>query len=256
MRVHCLHHTTFEGTANVERWAARKGYPVAHTFVSEQPLPEPEDFDLLVVFGGPMGAYEEKKYPWLCSEKRFLEQTLAANKAIFGICLGAQLVADVAGGRAYRGHTEEVGWFPVTLNDAGKRSEFVGGFPETFYPLHWHGDTFELPPQARLLGSSACYPHQVFELGERVLGIQFHLDLTLEDVKQIVRYQRFSKSDTYFQSRTEVVAQKERFTTCLFLLHQLLEAFERICGSAGAAQPLEEQALPLKRPSRTARRRA
>jgi GMP synthase-like glutamine amidotransferase len=253
MRVHCLHHTTFEGTANVERWATRRGHLVSHSFMSENPsLPEHDEYDLLVVFGGPMGAYEERKHPWLKTEKFFLEQALIQDKGILGICLGAQLLADVAGGRAYRGHSEEVGWFPVTLTETGKESNLARGFPEVFHPLHWHGDTFELPFGSRHLARSDCYPNQMFDLGERVLGIQFHLDLTFEDLKQIVRYQRFSKQGPFFQSRAEVVAQKERFTSCLFLLHHLLDVMEEAVAGAADSRPTTQ--AEVKRP-KAARRR-
>jgi GMP synthase (glutamine-hydrolysing) len=138
--------------------------------------------DILVVMGGPIGAYEESSYPFLKEEMKWIERHLAGGGIFLGICLGSQILARVMGARVYPGKGKEIGWFPLSLNDAGKSSPLVKleGRPV----LHWHGDTFDLPECATLLASTSSYPHQAFSAGKRVLGLQFHLEVTPRDLER------------------------------------------------------------------------
>ncbi len=103
MRIHYLQHVPFEDLANIEVWAKEKGHSISVTrlYDDEEP-PEIKDFDWLVILGGPMNIYEEKTYPWLIREKEFIGEAIAAKKIVLGICLGAQLIADVLGGKVTR----------------------------------------------------------------------------------------------------------------------------------------------------------
>jgi GMP synthase (glutamine-hydrolysing) len=132
--------------------------------------------DLVVVLGGPIGAYEDAAYPFLGDELRLIEHRLRANRPTLGICLGAQLIARALGARVHPGSVKEIGWAPLTLTEAGKRSplRFIaqgGGIV-----LHWHGDTFELPDGAVHLASSALYENQAFSWGQSALALQFHAE--------------------------------------------------------------------------------
>jgi len=128
--------------------------------------------DLVVVLGGPIGVYEQERYPFLVDELRALSKRVREGRPTLGICLGAQLLAAALGARVYPGHAKEIGLAPVTLTEAGAGSCLapLHGQPV----LHWHGDTFELPEHAVRLASTPLYENQAFSLGRNVLGLQFH----------------------------------------------------------------------------------
>lgn len=134
--------------------------------------------DLLVVLGGPIGAYEERAYPFLRAELALLERRLAARRPVLGICLGAQLLARALGARVFRGERKEIGWSPLALTEAGRASSLRRLDGAHTPVLHWHGDTFDLPDGARLLASTELYAHQAFAWGDCALGLQFHPEVT------------------------------------------------------------------------------
>lgn len=138
----------------------------------------------MVILGGPMSAYDP--LPWLEEEKRFIDGAIREGKKVLGICLGAQLIADVLGAKVYPGPEKEIGWFPVTLSEAAQESRLFAEVPHEIIPLHWHGDTFDLPKGASRLASSELTPNQAFSLGTTVLALQFHLEMRRKDAEAIV----------------------------------------------------------------------
>lgn len=134
--------------------------------------PDPIGTELLVVLGGPIGAYEEDKYPFLRDETDLLERRLAAGRPTIGICLGAQLMARALGARVYPSQAKEIGWAPIALTEAGRRGPL--GRLEDGPVLHWHGDTFDLPEGAERLASTPVCENQAFAYGRNALGFQFH----------------------------------------------------------------------------------
>lgn len=128
--------------------------------------------DLVVVLGGPIGVYETTAYPWLVREIAQVGARVAAGRPTLGVCLGAQLIAASLGQRVYPGRAKEIGWAPVTLSPAGRAGPLAA--LDGVSVLHWHGDTFDLPPHASLLASTEVTPHQAFAIGDTVLGLQFH----------------------------------------------------------------------------------
>lgn len=190
MRVQVLQHVPFEGLGSIEDWFNREDFTVAYTRLFENdPLPALADVDWIIVLGGPMSVNDEAQYPWLRAEKAFLRQALQAEKRILGICLGAQLLASALGSRVYPAPEKEIGWFPVfaDIRDQGTDISEDFSFSESLTVFHWHGETFDLPPQARRLARSAVCPNQAFQLGYRVLGLQFHLETTPAGVEALVR---------------------------------------------------------------------
>jgi GMP synthase (glutamine-hydrolysing) len=131
--------------------------------------------DLIILLGGPIGAYEESIYPFLRRELALLERRLAAARPTFGICLGAQLIARVLGARVYPARAKEIGWSELQLSQAGRNGPLrhFAGVPV----LHWHGDTFDLPHGAELLASTEICPNQAFGLGHHMLACQFHPEI-------------------------------------------------------------------------------
>ena len=173
-----LRHVPFEDLAYFETVLAERGLGVRYVDAVTDDLAAIDAARpcLVVVLGGPIGAYEDAAYPFLGDELRLIEQRLGANRPILGICLGAQLMARALGARVYPGPVKEIGWAPLTLTDAGRRSplRFIaegGGIV-----LHWHGDTFDLPDGAVHLASSALYENQAFAWGPSALAMQFHAE--------------------------------------------------------------------------------
>jgi GMP synthase (glutamine-hydrolysing) len=137
---------------------------------------DPADGDLLIVLGGHQAAYETELHPHIAEELRLVRARIDAEKPIFGVCLGAQLMAGALGGQNYRGEKPDLGYQTIELTDAGRRSPIrhVAGTGM----LEWHGDHFTLPEQATLLASSAAYPNEAFAIGDFALAVQFHPEVT------------------------------------------------------------------------------
>lgn len=183
MRIHSLEHQPEEGPAKIADWAAARGHTLARTALyAAEPPPALDTFDLLVIMGGGMNIYQHRDHPWLVEEKAFLRRAIDAGKPILGICLGAQLLADVLGGKVYQNPEKEIGWFPVNFTD---RTGLFAAFPETMNVMHWHGDTFDLPPGAHLTASSEGCLRQAFVWGDRVVGLQFHLEMGAVNVADL-----------------------------------------------------------------------
>lgn len=187
MRIHFLQHVPFEGPAGIGVWASGKGHGTSLTPLFEDAeLPDYDDFDWLVVMGGPMGIHDDAKYPWLVREKQFLRESIDRGKTVVGICLGAQLIAEALGARVYRNAHKEIGWLPIELTDEGRESRLLVFFSHRFEVFQWHGDTFDLPEGAVHLARSEGCEHQAFLYDGRVLGLQFHLESTHESVGELV----------------------------------------------------------------------
>jgi GMP synthase (glutamine-hydrolysing) len=134
----------------------------------------------LIVMGGPMGVYEQDRYPHLKDELRLIQSALAAARPVLGICLGSQLLAAALGARVFRGPRKEIGWYPVRLSAAALEDMLWSAMPPQFDALHWHGDVFELPAGAISLASSDLTAHQAFRYGPSAYGLLFHLEMTTQ----------------------------------------------------------------------------
>jgi GMP synthase (glutamine-hydrolysing) len=139
--------------------------------------------DLLVVLGGPIGAYEDLAYPFLKRELALVAERLAADRPTLGICLGAQIIARALGAAVYPGGVKEIGWAPVRLTEDGRRSCLAPLGDDALHVLHWHGDTFDLPEGATRLASTDLYANQAFAWGRAALALQFHLEATAEGLE-------------------------------------------------------------------------
>ena len=211
MRVHWLQHADFEDLGCIAPWLAAKGYSVSGTrlYAGETP-PEPSAFDALVVMGGPMNIYDYAAHPWLRREKAAIRAAVDAGKRVLGVCLGAQLLADVLGGPVTRNADSEIGWFALNLTEAGRASPFFADLPERFTGFHWHGDTYALPPGAACLASSEGCAQQAFALGSQVLGLQFHLEVTRPNAEEWFRHER-PQPARYVQTPEQILAQRDSF---------------------------------------------
>jgi GMP synthase-like glutamine amidotransferase len=184
MKVHVLQHMPNEGPGSIAPWLEHAGATVSFThFYQSTALPDPRGFNLIIALGGPMSVNDETVLPWLVAEKQFLRDAMACGTAVLGICLGAQLIASALGARVYPNAQKEIGWFPVTGLNAG---EGLFQFPAVTHVFHWHGETFDLPPGAIQLARSAACENQAFQLGNNVIGLQFHLETDPASAKAFV----------------------------------------------------------------------
>ncbi len=187
MRIHILQHVPYESPGSITDWAEEKGFPVSYTrFYENGQLPRLEDFDLLVIMGGPMNIYEKDKYPWLMLEKAFIQNCLSAKKKILGICLGSQLLADALGTIVYPNKEKEIGWFPIFKNGAHPVLDL---FPEgEIEAFHWHVDTYDLPGGAVPLFYSEATKNQGFVYEDQVFALQFHWEIRPGTMIELIQH--------------------------------------------------------------------
>lgn len=207
MRAHFFQHVPFEGLGSIEPWLRSSRAEITGTkFFQNATLPNVKDADLLIVMGGPMSVNDEVDLPWLVAEKRFIRQAVEEEKAVVGICLGAQLIASAMGARVYPNKEKEIGWFPI-FSVQSSSPQRLFSFPPEALVFHWHGETFDLPNGATQLARSVACENQAFQLGRRVIGLQFHLETTLESARDIVSNCRSELVPArYVQSETQVLA--------------------------------------------------
>ena len=189
MKIQVFQNVSFEGPAYIEEIAEKNGYElhVSRLFDGENPLP-PTDYDMLVILGGPMSIYEESEFPWLPNEKKAIELAINSEKIVFGICLGAQLLADILGAEVYKNEEREIGWFPVHKVKAESGNEPLSFLPNKITVFHWHSDTFHIPRNAVKIYSSEATENQSFIYESKVFAMQFHLEMKKSSIKDLVHY--------------------------------------------------------------------
>ncbi|MFT4113110.1 type 1 glutamine amidotransferase [Silvibacterium sp.] len=195
-----LQHVEFEGPGLLLAEIERRGLIAEIVRLDRnEPLPAASALDGLIVMGGPMGVYEQERYPHIASEIALLREVIAANKPVLGVCLGSQLLAAALGARVYPGAPgQEIGFDAVQLTAEGAQDAVFASAPSPLPVFHWHGDTFDLPAGATLLASSDLYPHQAFRYGSNVYGLQFHVEpsaTTWTDWQPHLAADRFPRSE-------------------------------------------------------------
>jgi len=143
----------------------------------------PEGFDGLVVLGGVMGVYEEAKYPFIDKTRNLVRAFHECEKPVMGVCLGAQIVASSFGAPVYKmkeklTQAEEWGFLPQTWEKVASNDALLADAAPGLSLMHWHGDTFDLPENARRLSTRETCPNQSFRMGKKTYGFQFHLEVT------------------------------------------------------------------------------
>lgn len=158
----------------LEQMFVHDGYSVQKVNAQNDPLPtSPSGYDTIVILGGPMSVYDD--FPYLKKEQELISNAIKNDIPVLGICLGSQLIAQAAGGRVYKGKRKEIGWSNVYLTPASSNDIFRGFTDKTIRIFQWHGDTYDLPANAKILAYSDLYP-QAFRIGSAV-GIQFHFEV-------------------------------------------------------------------------------
>lgn len=223
MRARILQHVPFEGPAHVGRWLAERGADTAtiHGYRGDA-LPDPSEFDLLVVLGGPMSVNDVDRYPWLAEEQALILDTIEAGRAILGICLGAQLIARALGAEVGPASEREIGWFDVR-RDPESDPDNRFGLPDRFPALHWHGEECELPPGCVRLASTDVCANQMFCLGAKVLAIQFHLEFEMASVRDLaINCPSDLAPGAFVQPEARILADAARFADAHRMMDSLL----------------------------------
>lgn len=213
MRIHSLQHVPFEDIGSMTSDFRTRGYSLSTThWYRGDAAPAVNDFDALVVMGGPMGIYDEAIHPWLADEKILIKEAITAGKIVLGICLGAQLIADVLGGKVTRNPHKEIGWLPISINPAAATHPIAQVFARYPNVFHWHGDTFALPPGAMHLASSEGCANQAYVFQDKVYGFQFHLETTPASARALIEHcAEDIDGSRYTQPAQTILANDEKF---------------------------------------------
>ncbi len=225
MRVHYLQHVPFESLGSIESFLIAKGHTITCTkLYDNQTLPPVKNIDCLIVMGGPMGIYDEDEYPWLKAEKKFIDEAISLHKFVLGICLGAQLIADVLGAKVYKNEHKEIGWFNITRSSELEATILSKAIPQEIEVFHWHGDTFDIPVGAVPIAKSQACRHQGFIKDDHVVAFQFHLETTFQSAQLLIE-NCFDDMDssTYVQSKKQILSNSQRFLDINAVMSSVLE---------------------------------
>ncbi|ADH61036.1 glutamine amidotransferase class-I [Thermoanaerobacter mathranii subsp. mathranii str. A3] len=181
MQVLIIQHVRQEGPGLIAEIFSKKGWKL-DIRIMDQPgtiLPKKvADYKAVIILGGPMGAYEEPKYPYLYQVQELVRDAIERQIPILGICLGGQLIARALGATVKPNSIKEIGWYKIHLTEAGKKAFLFRDLPEEFWAFQWHGDTFELPEGAVLLAEGDTCTNQAFAYQECAWALQFHPEVT------------------------------------------------------------------------------
>lgn len=230
MKIHILQHSALNTLGSIEEYARTRSHPLETTrFYKITNPPALGSFDLLIIMGGPMGIYDYEENPWLKDEKAFIKQAIDAGKTVLGICLGAQLLADVLGARVYENRHKEMGWFPIRAAAVENKPDFLNWLPEEITVFHWHSRTFDLPAGAVHLFRSEGCENQGFIYAGGVVALQFHPEVTDERIKTMIgRFGNEMGDGLFIQKKEEMLGQEKYLAGTKEFMFTVLDKFDKI----------------------------
>jgi len=189
-----LQHIACEPPGTFEDVLRARGVELVRVELDEgDALPDWRDFDAIVAMGGPMSAGDDAALPWLIEEKRVIAEAVEGGTPFWGVCLGVQLLAASLGADVYPGPAPEVGILPVEPTEEARHDPVFAGLPERLLTLQWHGDTFDLPPNAVRLAGSPAYRNQAFRV-RNAYGVQFHVEVSPDLAREWAEVPEYASS--------------------------------------------------------------
>lgn len=193
MRIHFVIHESFESAGTYLPWAESRNHEVSWTHVyASEPVPANADsFDMLVVFGGPQSprtTLAECPYFDSLAEQELIRQAINAGHIVVGICLGSQLIGEALGASVGQSPEKEIGYYPITLTEAGQQHPLFSHFGSPLTVGHWHNDMPGLTAETVILAESAGCPRQIVQFSDKVYGFQCHMEFTAEAVEGLIQH--------------------------------------------------------------------
>lgn len=231
MNIHFILHADFERPGAIVNWIENRGFHSSYSRpFAGQKLPQPSDFDWLILMGGPQSPSKTKEFPYLLDEIALIQQSLASGKKVVGFCLGAQLIGEAFGAKTERSPHKEVGVFPVQLTEEGVKEPLLAGLAGSFLAVHWHNDMPGLSSEAKILAASEGCPRQIIRYSDNAIAFQCHLEPTLDDMKGMVAHCNEDLSPGRYVQGEEALL-KEDFSAIhknLFLILENLLSVQKV----------------------------
>lgn len=213
-------HVPYELLGTLNPLLKKEGFRIKYVNFGRHPhlKPSMDDYDGLIVLGGPMNCDEIEKYPNLSTEIGLITRAIETKKPVLGICLGAQLIA-----RALKAsvapHTEkEIGWYSLALTQAGQKDPLLSHLSQVPAVFQWHGDTFEIPEGAVHLATSPSCKNQAFKYLETTYALQFHLEV---DEAMIRRWLTIDSNLEELEFLRDKIRPERILEETPFYIHQL-----------------------------------
>src|SRR4030042_2517878 len=193
MAVLILKNIAAEGPGTIEDFLEKEDIPFSIVELGAGEISPPlEQYNTLIVMGGPVSVYEMERYPQIMIATRIIREAINRDMKVLGICLGSQMIAHCLGAEVYPGSEKEIGWHHIELTGEGLKDYLIRRFAidpsggdvwRKIKVFHWHGDTFNVPHGAVLLASSQLYKNQAFRYGDKIYGFQFHIEVTKDMIR-------------------------------------------------------------------------
>lgn len=227
MRIQFILHASFEKPGSIDSWILKRGYSskTVSPYKGES-FPSQDDYDFLIIMGGPQSPTDLVKFPYLKDEIAFTKKAIERNKCILGICLGAQIIGEAFGAITEKSPHKEIGAFPITLTNEGQIDPIFKYFPKQFEVMHWHNDMPGIPKGATILAESEGCPRQIIRFKNNIYGFQCHFEMTPERISEMLdNCKNDLTPEIYVQS-----VEKMKSVSCLpfnekldFILDQLIK---------------------------------
>lgn len=232
MKIHIIMHEAFEGPGAIANWMQDRQYEASYTklYKGEQLPTSVDDFDFLIVLGGPQSPYTTQKecsYFNADAELEFIKKAVDSDKLVLGICLGAQLISNALGGKTIASPHKEIGLFPISLTEEGKNDELFADFPKTVLTGHWHGDMPGLTDDSVIIAISEGCPRQIVRFTPKAYGFQCHFEFTPNAIDAMIcncsDELDKDKNKTHVQSAEQLKAND--YSSANLLLFSFLDRF-------------------------------
>jgi len=210
MKIQIILHSSFGPAGVIQNWVSSNGHNLIEVYPCRGgKLLEQDEFDVLIIKGGPQSPLDLERSPYLKDEIDYIAQTIKASKKVLGFCLGAQLIGEALGARTERSPFKEIGMWPIELTDAGHDDRLFKRFPSMFNVLHWHRDMPGVPQGATILASSPGCPRQIIRFNEQVYGFQCHPEMTLSVIRRLAEHCAADLNDGKFVQSRDVLLQHD-----------------------------------------------